>query len=90
MIPRVFDSHSRTEQREGTSNDILTEGLVQRDKNITELKFGMIYIRREINFQPAAFFFPTGPQSLILNCTTGKKIYILSQDKYHLVMHLLS
>lgn len=55
----------------------------------------MIYFRREINFQGAANFFPTNPQSLILNCTTGKKPLIfcpminITQCKVFIILQYL-
>lgn len=50
------------------NHDRETEELVQRDNNIKDIKCVMIYFRKEINFQRAAYvFFPTSPPSLILN-----------------------
>lgn len=48
--------------------------LAQRGDNITDIKCGRIYFRREIHFQDVAYFFPTSPPSLILNLHVwGKK-----------------
>lgn len=39
------------------NHDRETEELVQRDKNIKDIKCIMIYFRKEINFQRAAYVF---------------------------------
>lgn len=54
---------TKTEQR---------EELVQRDKNIKESKSCMIYFRRQIHFQDAAYFFSTSPSKLNFESTQLK------------------
>lgn len=51
-----------------------TEGLVQRDHNIKDTKYVMIYFRKEISSQDAAYvFFLLVLQAWFQICTFGKK-----------------
>lgn len=51
-----------------------TEGLVQRDHNIKDTKYVMIYFRKEISSQDAAYvFFLLVLQGWFQICTFGKK-----------------